>query len=145
MRKKIFLIFLMANISLSGFPDDNPNRILDFLEDVLSAAAESGKSSPPQSPYQPSENPSFYLLNKTGFTVKEVYVSQTQSESWGSNVFKGYLYNGQTALITLRLSLSEVDLYNIRLVDIDGDHYSKYNVQITEYVIVEISIGDYDQ
>jgi hypothetical protein len=132
-------------MSVRIFPEDNTNRLLNLLEDVLSAAVESGKSAPPQSPLSPSETPSFYLLNKTGFTVREVYVTQTQSEDWGTNVFQGYLYSGQTVLITLRLPLSVADRYNIRLVDADGDHYSKYDVPITEYGTVEISISEYDQ
>jgi hypothetical protein len=145
MRKKACLVFFVMLVAVRVFPEDNANRLLNLLEDVLGAAVESGKPSPPQSPHPPSETPSFYLLNKTGFTVKEVYVTQTQSEDWGSNVFQGHLYNGQTVLITLRLPLSAADRYNIRLVDADGDHYSKYDVPITEYGTVEISISEYDQ
>jgi hypothetical protein len=125
------------------FPEDSASRLLNLLEDVLSTAVESGRSST-QSPRPSPENPSFYLLNKTGFTVKEVYVTQAQSETWGSNVFQGFLYNGQTILITLRLPLSAADQYNIRLVDADGDHYSKYNIQIIEYGVVEMTINEYD-
>jgi hypothetical protein len=145
MRKKACFGFLIMAMSVQVFPEDSGSRLLNLLEDVLSAAAESGKSSPPQFPHPPSDTPSFYLLNKTGFVIKEVYVTQAQSDGWGTNVFQGYLYSGQTVLITLRLPLRTADHYNIRLVDVDGDHYSKYNVPITEYGTVEITISEYDQ
>jgi hypothetical protein len=144
MQKKVCFLFLMA-MSVPAFSQDNSSKLLNLLEDVLSAAVESGKTSTPQDPHQPSDTPSFYLLNKTGFTVKEVYVTQAQSDTWGANVFQGFLYSGQTVLITLRLPLSAADQYNIRLVDADGDHYSKYHVSITEYGMVEITINEYDQ
>jgi hypothetical protein len=84
-------------------------------------------------------------LNKTGFTVKEVYVAHAQSEDWGSHVFQGHLYHGQTFLITLRAPLNNAEYYNSRVIDANGDHYSKYNVQISEYAVVEITIDEYNR
>jgi hypothetical protein len=132
-------------MSLQVFPQDSTGRLLDLLGEALNTAVESAKSSPAKPPDEASETPSFYLLNKTGFTVKEAYVTQAQSDDWGPPAFQGYLYNGQTVLITLDTPLKAAEEYNIRLVDIDGDHYSKYNVPITEFGTVEITIGEYDQ
>ncbi|MDR2258626.1 MAG: hypothetical protein LBE14_05710 [Treponema sp.] len=144
MRKKACVIFLLV-ASARIFPEESAGRLLNILEGVLSTAVESNKSPPAQSPGQPPDSFSFYLLNKTGFTVKEVYVTQSTSDTWGAYVFQGHLYQGQTILITLDAPLSAEDQYNIRLVDTDGDHYSKYNVSIAEYGIVEVGISEYDQ
>jgi hypothetical protein len=85
------------------------------------------------------------LTNKTGFILKEVYVTREEPGDWGANLFTGSLYNGQTVLITLKSPINAGEAYNIRVVDIDGDRYSKYGVQIAASGVVEITIGELDQ
>jgi hypothetical protein len=144
MTKKTLCLFFLILIPVLVFSQDNPNRILNFLDDVLSAAVEAGKEAS-ASASQVSESPSFfYVLNNTGFTIRGIYVCRADTDNWGSSLFNGYLYNGQSTMVPLKQSLSEENHYNIRLVDADGDRYSKYNVEIAEHGTVRISISDFD-
>jgi hypothetical protein len=146
MVRRTLCLFFLILIPFLAFSQDNSNRILNFLDDVLSAAVEAGKeASATASSPQLSEGPSFfYILNNTGFTVRGIYVCQADTENWGSNLFNGYLYNGQSTMVPLKQPLAEENHYNIRLVDADGDRYSRYNVELTEHGTVRISISDFD-
>ncbi|MDR1588277.1 MAG: hypothetical protein LBS57_12540 [Treponema sp.] len=139
------MIVIFILVSLSVFPQDSNNRILDFLDDVLNAAVEAGKEAP-SAPQQPAANrPSFYILNNTGFTVKNIYVCPANSENWGANIFTGaYLYNGQSVHVMPDQFPDGTRSYNIRLVDVDGDRYSKYDVEISDHDTVRIGIDDFD-
>jgi hypothetical protein len=138
--KWLFPFTLAVCLAFPVFPDEETNRILNILDDVLSAAAELEN---PVSPPKP-DAPGFYLLNKTGFTVREVYVRPDHAADWGSGVFNGYLYKGQTILVPFEFLPGDEARYHIRLVDVDGAVYSKYNVEISEYSTIEVSISDYD-
>jgi hypothetical protein len=143
LKKALTVIFILASLPL--FPQDNSSRILDFLDEVLNSAVEAGKeaSSAPQ-PTAPNR-PSFYILNNTGFTIKSIYVCQANTEDWGPNIFTGtYLYNGHSVLVTPDQPPGGITSCNIRLVDVDGDRYSKYGVEIVEHSTVRIDIGDFD-
>jgi hypothetical protein len=151
LKKKAFIgkaglliaVFILA--SRPAFPQDSGTRILDLLDDVLNAAVEAGKDTPP-APRQPAaKRPSFYILNNTGFTVKSIYVCRTDTADWGPDIFTGpYLYNGRSVLVTPDERFDGAENYNIRLVDVDGDFYSKYNVKISDRDTLRISIDDFE-
>jgi hypothetical protein len=92
-----------------------------------------------------SEHPTFNILNRTGFTLKNIEISRVNSDGQGLITFNGSLYNGQSARVTLRAPLSEANRYDIRLMDVDGARYSKHDVEITEYAVIEIRIGDFEE
>jgi flagellin-like hook-associated protein FlgL len=143
MKKRIITLFLFISAAVFVYSQDETSRLLNLLDNVLNTAAEVGKSVPSPSQTNP-ENPTFNILNKTGFTVKNIEISQTNSTGQGILTFNGNLYNGQSARVTLKVPLSETNRYNIRLVDVDGARYSKQDVEITEYAVIEIRIGDFE-
>jgi hypothetical protein len=140
-RKRLPVFILITCLVFPVFPDGETNRLLNILDDVLSAAAELGNPIPPPKP----DTPGFYLLNKTGFTVREVYIRPAHAADWGPGVFNGYLYKGQTALIPFEFPPGDEVRYHIRLVDVDGDFYSKYNIEIAEFSTIEMNISDYGE
>lgn len=85
----------------------------------------------------------FYVLNNTGFTIKSVFLCPADTENWGPAVFNGYIYNGQNTRINLAPPVQSGS-YHIRLVDIDGDRYSKFGVEVKDFETVEITIGEFD-
>jgi hypothetical protein len=141
MRKRLFPLVLAICFAFPVFPDEETNRILNLLDDVLSAAAELENPIPPPKP----NTPGFYLLNKTGFTLREVYIRLARAADWGPGVFNGYLYKGQTILVPYEFLPGDSARYHIRVIDVDGDIYSKYDIEITEYSTVEMNISDYGQ
>jgi hypothetical protein len=143
MRKKsVLALLLLAGVSMAALPQDSAARLLNLLDDMLSAAVESGRTSAPAQ--SPSQNPSFSLQNNTGFTIKNIFVCRAGDENWGENILGGFLYHGQSTSVSLVTPLEEGNGYNIRVVDVDGDHYSKYNVKIGDFSTVSMSISDFD-
>ena len=137
------MLFLFLNAAFVLYSQDEASRLIELLSTTLNAAAEAGRASPANS--SNPENPGFTVLNKTGFTVRNIFVCLAGVKEWGADIFSGgRLYSGESARITLNAPLSTANRYNIRLVDEDGDCYSKYNVEITEFAVIVITISDFE-
>jgi hypothetical protein len=143
MKNKNVFFVLLISASFAAFPQDNTTRFLNLLDDVLTAAVEAGKTTP-ASGQAKEQNLSFSLINNTGYTVTNIFICMAGTDNWGNNILAAPLYNNQTIAINLALPLDEAGLYNIRMVDIDGDCYSKYNTKIGAYSSIKIGIGDLD-
>ena len=144
MKKTGIILVLLAGAAGVIYSQDETSRLLNLLDNVLNTAAEVGRSGAPAAPAN-SETPTFNILNKTGFTLKSIEISRANSDAQGLITFNGSLYNGQSARVTLRVPLSEANRYDIRLVDVDGARYAKHDVEITEYAVIEVLIGDFDE
>lgn len=84
------------------------------------------------------------IVNKTGFLVYYAYLSPVSSDRWGSDrLGSGVLPDGQSFNVSSS-SLDMSDRYDIRLVDKDGDTYTKKNVRLTANQRIEFSINDID-
>jgi hypothetical protein len=89
--------------------------------------------------------PRLRIVNKTGYTVWYVYVSQTASTSWGEDKLGSeVLMNGEYLDITLPYPLDVTNRYDIRLEDSDKDTYTKMNALITPNASIEFTISDLD-
>jgi hypothetical protein len=92
-----------------------------------------------------SQLPSIRITNNTGYTVYYVYVSPADSEQWGEDLLgDDVLMNGDYVNITLSQPLSEVNVYDIKLKDKEGDTYTKWDVSISAGSQIEFTIGDFD-
>jgi hypothetical protein len=102
-------------------------------------------STPAQAVNAGSNLPTIRVMNNTGYTVYYVCVSQTASDSWGSNVLGSSVLNsGYYLEVTLPYALNVVNRYDIRLVDSDGDTYTNWNVLVTSGGQIDFRIGDLD-
>jgi len=79
-----------------------------------------------------SGNPSVTIVNNTGFTIYYVAISETTSDLWGQNKLGSdeMISNGQSVSLRLPNPINRVNNYDIRLLDSDGDEYTKYNLII---------------
>lgn len=69
------------------------------------------------------------INNQTGFAIHYVYVSPAKSQSWEEDVLgKDILPDGTSRRVTLRGFQSSI--FDIRLVDSDGDTYTFWNVDV---------------
>ena len=88
--------------------------------------------------------PSIRIVNNTGYDVFYVYISPEENEFWG-NDFLGendILENGQTITFRLTQPLTKVKVYDIRLVDEDGDSYIKMGVTLTNNARIVFTYDD---
>jgi len=85
--------------------------------------------------------PSVTIVNDTGFTIYNVYVSHTSSEGWEEDVLgKNILEDGDE----FHVSLPSGGRWDIRLVDEDGDTYTKYEIKANSRTVFTIEDLDVD-
>ena len=89
--------------------------------------------------------PSIRILNNTGFTIYFIYISPTSTDKWEEDVLgDDVLLNRRSISIRLAYSLNVFNRYDIKIVDKDGDTYTKWNVLITPNMTIEYTIRDLD-
>jgi hypothetical protein len=70
------------------------------------------------------------ITNKTGYTIMYMYVSPAKSDSWEEDVLgDDVLATGNTQRVNLNGYKSP--MFDIRLVDEDGDKYTFWNVDVS--------------
>jgi len=91
-----------------------------------------------------SQNPSITIVNNTGYAIYNVYISETTSDTWGQDKLKTneVISNGQSVSLPLPNPISRVDKYDIRLLDSDGDEYTKYDLTVSNNSRIEFTSSD---
>jgi len=101
------------------------NIILTML--ALTACA----SLPPVKPQSELRVPIVAIVNNTGFDCYELYVKSASDQSWGNDLLgTEILPSGETFRVRLTIPLSISDIYDIKMVDIDDDIYTKYRLRL---------------
>lgn len=82
------------------------------------------------------------ITNNTGFTIYYAYVSPGKSKSWEEDVLGSeVLASGETYRITLKGYSSSI--FDIKLVDEDGDSYTFWGVDVARQDIT-VTLADLD-
>jgi hypothetical protein len=82
------------------------------------------------------------ITNRTGYTIMYMYVSPGSSTSWEEDVLgDGVLPDGDTRRVTLTGYKSP--MFDIKLVDSDGDTYTFWDVDVSQRDIV-VTLADLD-
>lgn len=82
------------------------------------------------------------ITNRTGHTIVYMYVSPGDSKSWEEDVLGSeVLRDGQRQRVNLRGYSSSI--FDIRLVDDDGDSYTFWNVDVSKHDLV-VTLDDLD-
>jgi hypothetical protein len=82
------------------------------------------------------------ITNKTGYTIMYMYVSPAKSDSWEEDVLgDDVLLDGHTQRVNLTGYKSP--MFDIRLVDEDGDKYTFWGVDVSKQDIT-VTLGDLD-
>ncbi|MDO5506587.1 MAG: hypothetical protein Q4F49_09935 [Pseudoxanthomonas suwonensis] len=82
------------------------------------------------------------INNRTGYTIMYVYVSPEASSEWEEDVLgSGVLQDRTSTRVTLRGYGSP--MFDIRLIDSDGDSYTFWNVDVSRRDIT-VTLDDLD-
>jgi hypothetical protein len=82
------------------------------------------------------------ITNETGYTIMYMYVSPDHSDSWEEDVLgDDVLRTGKTQRVNLNGYKSPV--FDIKLVDEDGDSYTFWNVDVSKRDIT-VTLADLD-
>ncbi|MDR2542350.1 MAG: hypothetical protein LBC80_02740 [Treponema sp.] len=79
------------------------------------------------------EIPTITIQNNTGYEILHVYISPSANDQWGYNWLPPdvVLNNNEYTAFTLHYPLNVHTRYDIRLQDIDGDSYTKRNINVS--------------
>lgn len=82
------------------------------------------------------------ISNQTGHTIMYMYVSPGDAKSWEEDVLgDDVLAHGRTQRVNLRGYNSPI--FDIRLIDQDGDTYTFWNVDVSKRDLT-VTLGDLD-
>lgn len=82
------------------------------------------------------------ITNNTGYTIMYMYVSPASSTTWEEDVLgDGVLPNGETRRVNLTGYKSP--MFDIQLVDSDGDKYTFWDVDVSTRDLV-VTLADLD-
>ena len=96
------------------------------------------------------ELPKITIVNNTGYPVYGLWLEPISNiwDEWGLLYFGVNEFNiispGRSIEVTLPLPLNAVNTYNIVLIDLDDDTYTKENVQITANARIVFVFDDID-
>lgn len=82
------------------------------------------------------------VTNRTGYTIMYMYVSPGDAKSWEEDVLGwDVLRNGDTHRVNLYKYRSPI--FDIRLVDEDGDTYTFWNIDVSRHDLI-VTLDDLD-
>jgi len=93
------------------------------------------------------QNPSITIVNNTGYTIWYVYISETTIDSWGQDRLADdeVLDNDASVSLQLPYPINVVNRYDIKLIDLDGDSYTKMDVLVSANSRIVFTFDDYDE
>ena len=140
-KKNIALFVFLCCTAFTVRAQDETARLLNIVDGILNSAEE--KLAPPSASAD-TVSVTFQIVNETGFTVKSILICRADDKDWGDNYLSGALLNKQRITINFNQPLDGTVLYNIRMIDEDGDRYSKYNVKLNNRSTIRIGISDFE-
>ena len=88
-------------------------------------------------------NQTITIANRTGYAIWYVYVSPTSSDSWGADLLGSEILSDGNS-IRVPLPQNTNNQYDIRVVDSDGDSYTKMGINVNPNQTVEFTFSDFD-
>ncbi|MCL2042877.1 MAG: serine protease [Treponema sp.] len=84
-------------------------------------------------------------VNRTGYTGFYLYISPTSSDAWGPDRLGESILSNRQSITLQNIPASSNNRYDVRLIDSDGDSYTKWNVLIMPNERVEFTFDDLDR
>ena len=84
------------------------------------------------------------IVNNTGYTGYYLYIRPTGTSSWGADLLGWDVLMDTRSFTVSSLPVSSNERYDIRLVDLDDDTYTKLNMLIRPNQSVEFTFDDFD-
>ena len=87
------------------------------------------------------------FINSTGYEISELYVSPTSHDDWYDDILNGQIVSdGERIYINIPDYEDSDLLFDAMAVDIDGDEYSKFEIDLTDANSrsFEFTFDDYD-
>jgi hypothetical protein len=84
------------------------------------------------------------LVNSTGYDIEQVFIAPTSWGDWGDDLLEGRTVpDGEKAVITLKSFEGNECSFDVRALDVDGDEYAKYDINICSDPEIVLTFDDY--
>lgn len=95
---------------------------------------------------QENEGPATVVIkNSTGYDITQLFFSPNTWDDWGEEFLQGEsLVNGEEITLTLEAYEEGACVFDLQAVDVDGDYYSAYEIDICEDGTFELTMDHYD-
>jgi hypothetical protein len=112
MKKLLFLFILLAGISLFSAKDSSAQAL------------------------------SYQVINNTGFTLVDIFVSPAESNNWGSDILPNSLFeNGSTVTVSIPEEFGTSCMFDMKITDTEGNYVVFSGVDACKLVALQIN-GD---
>ena len=89
--------------------------------------------------------PSITIVNNTGYAMYLIFISPSDDDYWGDELLGDeILENGQSFNYELPYPLSQVNTYDMFLIDEDEDFYLKWRVRVSNNARIVFTFDDID-
>jgi len=83
---------------------------------------------------------SYDVVNNTGVTLVDVYVSPAETDHWGKDILPNDLFeNGSTIKVTIPPDYGTTCLFDMKITDAAGGHITFTNIDICKLVKLKIN------
>jgi len=133
---------LLCCASYEEFPETNFDGTSSPSSGEILYSSSSGIS-PSSSSVAMLINPTFTIVNNTGYTIYYFYMKQSTSHDWGS-LGSSYIYDGQSRTITLSQSLPANSQYDFKIeTSVSGEFkFIKYRTTISNNMTITFTAAD---
>ena len=84
----------------------------------------------------------YQVINNTGFTLVDIYVSPAESNNWGSDILPNDLFeNGATVTVNIPESFGQTCMFDMKITDTAGNFVTFTNIDACKLVTLQIN-GD---
>ncbi|WP_020613703.1 hypothetical protein [Sediminispirochaeta bajacaliforniensis] len=86
--------------------------------------------------------------NQTGYDINELYISPSSSDDWQDDLLNGNsVRDGESSDVQVPLSDPDAAVYDVLAVDIDGDRYTRYEVDLSDAAdrTITFTFDDYSE
>ena len=85
---------------------------------------------------------SYDVVNNTGFTLVDVFVTPAETDHWGKDILPNDLFeNGSTIKVTIPPDYGTTCMFDMKITDAAGGHITFTNIDICKIVKLQIN-GD---
>lgn len=83
---------------------------------------------------------SYDVVNNTGFTLVDVFVSPAETDHWGKDILPNDLFeNGSTIKVTIPPDYGTTCMFDMKITDAEGGHITFTNIDICKLVKLKIN------
>lgn len=127
-------IFDSASVFFNNLPKDVTSIYVGKVDNFVSIQ------------YHLDDLPSIKIINNTGYKIYHILISPYDDDKFGDDILGDMiLLNGETFTHQLKFPFIKTYYYDVRLIDLDNDSYTKYSINVKDNTNIIFTSNDFDK